>query len=216
MDPLAVAVGLGPLALYLGLMGVINFRRFPLVIPGWKDTALLLGAFTGFVIVGPMNLFFPLVAYFRFGLWVWVLLLALYTLVIISVNLWMKPRIVVYNVPYAELRPHLSEVALELDRDARWAGDCLWLPNRGVQLSVEYFGLLRNARLAAVGRGQDFQAWAELEEALRRRLQPLEVGRNWAGVSFLVLAVLLAATAILSLASQPDQVAEAFDRLLLR
>ncbi len=216
MDPLAVALAFGPVAVYCAIIGLINIRRFPLVMAGWKDTALLLSAFSGFAIIGPANLFFPLPAYLRFGVWVWVLLIVLYGLIIVSVILWMRPRIVVYNVPYTELRPVLSEVALALDLDARWAGDCLWLPTRGIQLLVEYFPLFRNARLIAVGRRQEFQAWADLEEELRRRLHAIDVGPHWAGGAFLAIGIFLALMAVLSLAAQPEQVAEAFDRLILR
>lgn len=216
MDPLALGLGFGPLALYLGVLGVVNYRRTPLVVPGWKDTAAFMLAFTGLFIVGPMNLFFPLPAYFQFGPWVWILLLALYLLLIASLNLWMKPKIIVYNIPYDDIRPALSESALELDPDARWAGECLSLPNRGIQLYLDYFPLFRNARLVAVGRRQDFRAWADLEEQLRVRLRHLEVGRNWAGVALLGVGLFLGAMVALGMVTQPSQVAEAFDRLFLR
>ncbi|MCS7238856.1 MAG: hypothetical protein NZ899_11390 [Thermoguttaceae bacterium] len=216
MDPLALGLGFGPIAIYLAALGIVNYRRFPLVIAGWKDTAAFMLAFGGLIVVGPINLFFPLPAYFQFGPWVWALLIALYLLAIVSLNLWMKPKIIVYNIPYDDIRPALSELALELDPDARWAGECLSLPNQGIQLYLDYFPLFRNARLVAVGRRQDFQAWAELEKRLRNRLRQLDVGRNWAGVSLLVVGLFLGAMVALGVASQPSQVAEAFDRLFLR
>lgn len=216
MDPLALGLGLGPLAVYLIWIGLINLRLRPAVITGWKDTACLALGMTGFVIVGPLNLFFPLPAYFRFGPWVWILLIALYALTITSVNLWMRPKIVIYNVPYGELRPVLSEQAIQLDPDARWAGECLLLPNLGVQLFLDYSPILRNAQLVAVGRKQDFQGWARLEAALRESLRQIEVGRNWAGLVFLGVGTLLGFAGMLGMLTMPEQVAEAFERLFLR
>jgi len=216
MDPLALGLGFGPIAMYLVAIGLLNLRRYPLIVPGWQDTAYLLLAFTGLFIVGPVNLFFPLPAYIRFGPWVWLLLLALLGLMIISINLWMRPRIVVYNVPYSELKPVLSEVALALDPNARWAGECLVLPTIGVQLFLDYAPLLRNARLVAVGRKQDLQSWNRLETALRKALEKTEVGRNWIGLAFLLPGMLLATIAALGMLTSPEQVADSLERLFLR
>ena len=216
MDPLALGLGFGPIAIYLFAIGLLNLRRYPVVLTGWQDTAYLLLAFVGLVVIGPINLFFPLPAYIRFGPWVWLLLLALLGLVIISINLWMRPRIVLYNIPYSELKPVLSEVALDLDPNARWAGECLVLPTIGVQLFLDYSPLLRNARLVAVGRRQDFQSWNQLEVALRKALEKTEVGRNWTGLAFLVPGLLLVTVAALAVLTSPEQVADSLERLFLR
>ena len=59
MNVLYLCLALGPPAIYLFLLGLINLTWRPLLVSGARDTALLGLAVSGLVIVGPMRLFFP-------------------------------------------------------------------------------------------------------------------------------------------------------------
>ena len=59
MEGFYLALAVGPLALYLLLIGTIRLRPHPFVTTGAKDTATLAIGLLGLVMIGPMELFFP-------------------------------------------------------------------------------------------------------------------------------------------------------------
>ena len=125
MDPFRLMITVGPLAIYLILLGYVNLRRSPLVTTGTRDTALLGFAVVGLVIVGPMELFMPEEAVRRFGgaPIVWLLLLGFYGLSVTLMILLSRPRLIVYNATLGHLRPILAELAATLDHNADPDGD---------------------------------------------------------------------------------------------
>ena len=58
MDSLHFCIAVIPLAVYLLMMGLLNLRRRPFVTTGARDAATLGIGVVGFVIAGPMELFF--------------------------------------------------------------------------------------------------------------------------------------------------------------
>jgi hypothetical protein len=197
MDPLHFCIAMGPLAVYLLLVGLINLSGRPFITSGARDTAALGVAISGFIVAGPMELFLPNAAATRFGAFVWLLLLAFYGLCLTLLVLLHRPRLIIYNVSADQLRPALAGVVAELDKEARWAGDCLVLPNLGVQLHVEPLAMLRNAQLVAAGPRQSFVGWRQLELALAKALRTSEWSPNPYGF-VLIFAGLLIAGAITS------------------
>ena len=137
MDPLHFCIAVAPLAVYLLLLGVINLKGRPFVTTGARDAAALSIGLVGFVIAGPMELFFPEGAASRFGGWVWLMLIVFYGLCISLVVLLMRSRIVIYNISLEQLRPILTNVAMKLDPKSRWAGDSLLMPDKRIHLHVE-------------------------------------------------------------------------------
>lgn len=213
-DPFTLGASLGPLALYLLVLGAINFYRRPFVVSGVRDTAALGLAAAGLVLIGPMQLFFPTVASIGMGAWVWALLAALYALAIVFLALLFRPRLVIYNVAPSELRPVLADVAGALDESARWAGDCLHLPALGVQLHIESFGLLRNVSLASSGPQQDHLGWRRLELALTAALGRLEVPRNRSAIVLVSAGLILVVFVLSSVSHDPQAVARSLVELL--
>ncbi len=216
MDPFRFLLGFGPLAVYLVFIGVINLLRRPVILSGWQDTLAMALGLAGLMVVGPLNLFFPVAAFLRFGPWVWVFLLALYGLIVVLVLFWARPRLVIYNIGYTDLRPLVSETAVSLDEDARWAGESLFLPNLGVQLHLEYSALMKNALLVAVGSRQDPEGWKQLEGELRLQLAKVRSSRNWSGLALVAMGSLLALGGILGVLGSPEIVAESFRELIFR
>lgn len=216
MDTFELSVALGPLAMYFVAVGIINLGLRPVVVRGSRETAALALALVGFVLVGPMALFFPEAAANQFGPLVWLLLLAFYTL---SVLLWMlvaRPRLVIYNVDPVQLRPLLTEVALEVDPAAHWAGDNLALPQRQVQLHVEDHPRMRNVTLLAVGAEQSPSGWRALENALRRAARSRLVGRNPRGVGLVSSGLVILAAIVYRTLENPQAIAEGLLDMLSR
>lgn len=204
MDSLRVSLALGPVAIYLLLLGAVNLSRRPLLVSGGRDATALALAVSGMLIVGPMKLFFPFQAAAQFGAYVWVLLLVLYAMCVALVLLTLKPRLVIYNLTLDTLRPILADLVDRLDTDARWAGDSLTLPTLGVQLYVDSLAAMRSTSLISAGGNQNLFGWRRLQRGLQDVLAREEVPRNPRGLSLVTLGLLLTAIIVLSIAQNPQ------------
>jgi hypothetical protein len=196
--PLFVVLALPPLALYLLLVGAINLRRHPLLLSGTRDTGLLALGLCGFAVAGPLELFLPETAAFRFGPWVWILMLTLYFLLTSLVGIMATPRLVVYNSTVEELRPVISSIARELDTQSRWAGDSLALPQMGVRLHIEPTRRMRCVQLVATGSQQNYEGWRRFERQMRKALRGQDTDRNLKGLYAIVTSCLLLVLVVLA------------------
>ncbi len=216
MDPLHFCIAVGPLAIYLLVLGIINLSRRPFVTSGGRDTAALGVAVGGFALAGPIELFLPDLAAQRFGPWVWLLLLMLYGLCLTLVVLLVRPRLVVYNTTVDQLRPILATVASELDKDARWAGECLVIPKLGIQLNVEAFSVLRNVQIVSAGPRQNYHGWQYLENELSKALRRINNVPNVSGFLFISCGVVIFSIATLWMLTDQQAVAQALNEILRR
>jgi uncharacterized membrane protein len=216
MDALHACLALGPPAVYLLLIGLVNLSRRPFLVSGARDAAALGLALSGFVMVGPIELCLPDAAAVRFGRYVWVLLIVLYALCLMLALLLARPRLIVYNTSAAQLRAVLADLVGQLDTDASWAGDVLVLPNLGVQLHVEHLAVMRNVSLTSVGGRQDPQGWHRLEAALAAALGRLPAARGARGVLLVAAGLLILSGLGYAVACDHGAVAQAlFDMLRL-
>lgn len=213
MDPFRLCIALGPVAIYFLLLGTINLSRRPLLVTGIRDSAAVGLALSGLSIVGPIELFFPTALALRFGPYTWVLMAALYALVLIPLLLTVRPRLVIYNISMDRLRPILAELVPELDTDARWAGDCLVLPKLGVQLHVDNTPAMRNVSLSALGRDQSQAGWRLLEQRLAEALADAKFERNPRGLSLITAGLLLLWFLCRAVAIDPDTTYQALFKL---
>ena len=216
MDSLHFCIAIIPLAVYLLLMGLLNLRRRPFVTTGARDAATLGIGVVGFVIAGPMELFFPEGAASQFGPWVWLSLIVFYGLCVSLVVLLMKPRLVVYNVSLEELRPILSKIAMELDPKSRWIGDALVIPQLKIHMHVEAVESLRNVQMLAGGNQQSMEGWLRLERELKEHMAKVAVGPNIMGIPFVIASVALAITVASYLIMDTEAVRVAWDNFFRR
>lgn len=214
MDAFHACLALGPLAVYLLLIGAINLSRRPFLVSGTRDAAALGLSISGFVIVGPIELCLPDAASVRFGAYVWVFLLALYALCVVLWLLMLRPRLIIYNVSADQLRPILAELVDQLDSNARWAGDMLVLPSLGVQLHVDSLAVMRNVSLTSVGRRQNPLGWQRLEQALGAALGQVPPARNARGAILLVGGLLILSGLGYAIACDPQAVTQALFEML--
>ncbi len=191
MDALHACLALGPLAVYLLLIGAINLSRRPFLVSGTRDAAALGLALSGFVIVGPIELSLPDAATVRFGVYVWVLLLAFYALCLVLLLLLLRPRLIIYNASADQVRAVLADLVDRLDSDGRWAGDALALPSLGVQLHLDGSLLTRNVSLTSVGARQEPLGWQQLEAALAAELGRLPTTRHAVGALFVAAGLMI-------------------------
>ena len=216
MDPLRFGIAVGPLAVYLLVMGIVNLISRPFVTTGARDTAAVGIGITGMMLVGPMELFFPEGAAIRFGAWVWLLMIAFYGLCVAFAVLLMRPRIVVYNTTMDQLRPILASTVAQLDSKARWTGDCLLIPSLNVHLNLEGFSLLRNVQLVAVGHRQSYEGWRKLEQILREAIRPIRTFPSLLGMVLVTIAISLSLGTWFWLARNQATVIPALNEMLWR
>ncbi len=201
-DPLRLAIAFVPLAAYFLLLGVLNARRRPFLTSGGSDLAALGAALSGVVLIGPIELFRHERVSADLGSYVWLFLLGFYWLWVGLAVLLSRPRLVIYNISEEELRPVLAETARILDPQARWAGDCLYLPKLGVQLHLESFDLMRHVSLVAGGTRQNLAGWRCLAS-------------NPRALGILLMALLLLAVSTGHMLADPQRVAQAMGELFL-
>ena len=213
MDPLRLAIACVPLSAYLLLLGVVNLRRRPLLTTGAADLAALGVALTGFVFVGPIELFHDPRMSADLGNFIWLFWLLFYWVSLSLAVLVARPRLVIYNASLEEVRPALADAAREVDREARWAGDNLVLPQLGVQLHLDGFGIMRHVTMKSSGGEQSLEGWRRLRKAVARSLKPLEVRPNPRSVSFLLLSAALFTITLLYLVNNPIEVAKAMTEI---
>lgn len=216
MDSLHFCIAVVPFAVYLLMIGLLNLRRHPFVTTGARDAATLGIGVVGFVIAGPMELFFPEGAASQFGAWVWVSLIVFYGLCVSLMVLLMRPRLVIYNVSLEELRPILSKIALELDPKSRWIGNALVVPQLKVHMHVEAVEWLRNVQMLAGGNQQSMEGWLRMERELKQHMVKVAVGPNVMGVPFLIVSGLLAVAAATFLIRDAEVVKLALDNFFRR
>jgi hypothetical protein len=216
MDPLHLAIATIPLALYLVMIGGLNLIRRPTMMSGVWEVLLLAFAVSGWILVGPIELFLPDTTVADYGIWVWIPLLGLYVLIVLLIALLMRPRIVIYNVSVEQLRPLLSQTVSELEERARWAGDCLTMPQQRVQLYIETYGGIRQVHLVAAGGQQDLDAWRRLGRALAPRLRELPVPIHARGASLLAIGLALLIAVGVTSVTRHQEIAAALRDLSLR
>jgi hypothetical protein len=210
IDPFRLAVALIPLAAYFWALGRIGRQKRPWLVGGGRDLAGLAVGIAGLAVIGPLELFMPVAAAARFGQYVWIFLLALYGLLVTFVVLVSRPRLVVYNITGDRLRPVLSETALGIDPDARWAGESLVMPGIGIQLHLETMPLLRNVSLVASGHEQHLVGWQRLEHELSAALAGVRSEPHTLGSLFCGLSILLVGSVLAYMMVSPDLLADGF------
>jgi len=110
-----------------------------------------------------------------------------------------RPRLVVYNITLEQLRPVVAEIVAALDPTARWAGETVALPGRGIQVHLDGRGGMRSVSVVALGSRTSAEGWGEFSRRLRQAIRGLRVRPSpWAAVFGCGGCGLLAAAAILA------------------
>jgi hypothetical protein len=216
MDPLRLCIALGPLAVYLLLMGFLNLARRPFLTTAPRDIAAIGVAVAGLILIGPIELFLTrhLAIPFVDHMWLfWSLVASLYLSTLTLAILAVRPRISLHNMTLEDAREGLAEAVGALDPQARWAGNSVVLPSLNVELALDEFVPLRSVALISVGRRQSYRGWKRLEAELAQILRRREVTPNPAGVSFVLSGLLLASVILWRWGRDPAAVAQTFTEM---
>ena len=138
----------------------------------------------------------------------------LFTLCLMLMLLNLRPRLVIYNVSMDQLRPILAEVVERLDPEARWAGDCLYLPGLGIQFHMEGTGWMRNVSFVSAGPKQDYHGWARLDAEMTLALRGVQTPWNVAGLFMLATGNALTIGLALAIVRDPQAIARTVFELL--
>jgi hypothetical protein len=218
MEAFNQCVALGPVAIYLLLLGVIGLARRPIVMSGGRDATALALAVSGMILVGPLALFFPesLAAHMGpSGRWyVWSMLTSLIVLCVAFMLLNLRPRLVIYNITVARLRPILAEIVQRLDPEARWAGDSIFLPGLGVQFHLDAVGWMRNVSLVSSGPKQDHLGWMRLRKELTAALRGVDSPWSFGGLLLLSAGNVLVIWLALVIVRDPQAIMRTVHELL--
>jgi hypothetical protein len=192
-----------PAAAYLATLAGLHLRRRPAVLAGSSDLFLLAAAGTGLAAAGPLALLQPAAGGTPWAAGMMVVGLGL---LVATVVLAARPRLVVYNITSEQLRPVVAEIAAALDPAARWAGETAALPGRGIQVHLDGRGGMRSVSLVALGGRTSPEGWAEFSRRLRQAVRGLRVRRSpWAAVFAGGAAALIGVAAWLAVAaSRPE------------
>ncbi len=214
MDPFRLCLAFGPLAIYLLVIGIINLSRRPIITNGTRETIALGMAVAGLILIGPMELFLPVASAAFFGPYLYLLLGGFYSMTLLFIVLVQSPRINIYNINAEQLQHVLPGLAVQLDSDSRFAGDCLLMPHLKVQLHVDRFSPLRSISLVPVGDQQSFQGWNTLERSLATELAKVPVTPSPQGVLLLIVAIGMLAILGQQLVGDPVAVTESMRDML--
>jgi hypothetical protein len=214
MDTFSACLALGPVAIYLVMLGAINLVSRPLVVSGTREIIALGLALSGLVIVGPMQLFMPQMAAARFGTLVWVLLIGFFALCLTLIVMLMRPRLVVYNVTLDQLHTSLAEVAARLDHDSTWADRALSMPQLHIHLVVDTFVPMYNVTLTATSHGQSVAGWRRLESALREAIGTSPAASRAHGLWLALCGLMILLVLAFRVADDPQTIAQGLSRIL--
>ncbi|MBM4020798.1 MAG: hypothetical protein FJ284_00855 [Planctomycetes bacterium] len=190
---LPIWVALLPLGVYLVALGWAHLSRRPVVVAGTVDLVALAAGVSGLVLAGPLAILQPAVGT---AAWATAILLGSLLLILAGGLLATRPRLVVYNVTLEQLRPLLAEVVGKLDASARWAGESVVLPARGLQVLLDGRGVARAVSVVAVGSRSSPEAWAEFARGVRRAARKLRVHRSPWGAAAVVVGLAIVAASL--------------------
>ncbi|MBL8826261.1 MAG: hypothetical protein JNM18_04695 [Planctomycetaceae bacterium] len=214
MDPFRTCLALGPLAVYALLLAVMHLSRRAWVVNGNRDLITLGVAVSGMVLIGPIELLMPAEHWVAQRGYAWLVVMVIYVVVLSLVALLGRPRITVYNITPAILRPILARIAAALDPQARWAGNSLVLPQLEMELHVEAMSPMQTVSIVATHEEQELVGWKRLEVELIDALRGVERTRNPWGYLFVSVALLFGALVALQLIVYPDAVAQGFSEMM--
>lgn len=166
LEWLRICVMAWPLAWYMTSLARTYKRSFPLMVPGWLDTAFLCGAMMGLVTAGPLTLILkPLLSPGREGSVLgiaWLLYMGLSGLVIVR----SKRGLVLYNCSPDSFKKKFSERMKELEPDlVEWKEHYIF-PKWEISFRMECSNWLRNVSLIPDSSFQNASGWSQLEAQL--------------------------------------------------
>jgi len=191
LDLLRFAIAILPLAAYTNVLGLMRLRPHPTVLSGAMDFLMMGLALIGLIAIGPIELFFPRAAYSLLGVWVWIVLIALYFFVVMLIALNNTPKLIVYGLNATTLKATLFELLNENQVRSEWLGDVVVLPELGIQACVEPAGRTAVSQIHAAGKEQSLPGWLTLERMLVQKVSTQRIDLKRQAVVWLLTSFFL-------------------------
>lgn len=217
-DPFASLIAFTPLLIYLFAIAIVRLRGRAFVTTGGADTAAVLVAISGLIVVGPMELFFPKATAFLLGPWVWIPLLLLYLLFGCLLIINGRPRLVVYGRTSEVLFDALSLAAESIDPSTRSDPETgqVHLPTVGVHLRIDAAPEHDCVNVVAFEPMLSPTFWRAIRMKLRSELRETSAPSPRRGWTVLALAILMTGWLVKYVASQPQLLVDGFQDWLVR
>ncbi|MGL6193756.1 MAG: hypothetical protein ACRC2T_02930 [Thermoguttaceae bacterium] len=164
LDNHAVIIAAVPLALYLTWVIGLRLRRKPTVISGPTDFLLLGFAVVGLMFVGPIKLLFPIGALMIWKSATYGMLISLYFLFVVLFGGIIGPRIVIYNIDGSKFTTVVDKLLANSGVES--TGNCINIPNIGVQFSYDVQKWGRCVVLRPTRRNQNIAGWVQLQKVI--------------------------------------------------
>ena len=110
----------------------------------------------------------------------------------------------IYNITPTQLKTSLGILVAELDKEAKWAGDSVELPQLGIQLSIDSKNTMRSCQIVAVGHHQNLASWVRLRVELSTHLKKIKLSANPYALSMIGFALLLGTLIALQIIQNPQ------------
>lgn len=203
-----------PLGAYLVLLGGIRARGRLLVTSGARDTFTLAMAISGLVLVGPVELFFPVDAATYYGVGIWPMLALLYALFIWLVVLARRPSLMVYGTKVHQILAPLHLACQRIDAASRLDVESatVRLPSVGIHLRIVPHHIGAVVDIEALEQDLSPLFWRQLLVALRAESAKLRCPAGSAPIGWLILLVglVLLGTAFALALWRPESVLQGF------
>jgi len=217
-EPFPALLAFTPLIVYLFLFAVIRIGGLVWVSTGGRDLAAVLFAISGFIVIGPMELFFPNATASFLGVWVWAPLTLLYFLFGCLLILSTKPKLVVYGRAVDEVYPALVDSARTLD-GATIANDGhlqVYLPTVQAHFRLEAMPGYDCISIVSFEPMLSSEVWRRLRTQLRERLRASPPPRPRRGWAMLGIALMMGYFLTRHVATQPALLVEGFREWMIR
>ncbi|MEM9369161.1 MAG: hypothetical protein AAGD07_24530 [Planctomycetota bacterium] len=217
-DAFALAVAIIPLSSYLLVLGTIRVLGKTLVLTGARDWVALFMAMSGFVVIGPVELFFPRAAAAILHGYVWIPILILYVLIMLLVCLTSRPRIVVYGRSPEQVFEALRQVGSETGGLVKVEPESGILVLDGPKVHMRVEGIrMHDATSVLFLESQVLPSTLEnLTTALQRKLTGTGVIRPRQGWGMLLSSLASLGILVAIAASEPSQMVASLRAFLFR
>lgn len=188
-----IVVALLPLATYLILLGGMRLLLRPVITTGARDLAAVGVAVSGFVVIGPLQLFFPSDAAAQLGWLVWLILGMLYVLCVGLVVLALRPSIIVYGMRLKDALPLVLQAAKTIDDQASLdeASGQINLDAKGVHLRVDPVGITDAVQIESFERNLHPRFWRMLLSQLRLQGRSVRCSFSVGGLTMLLAGLMM-------------------------
>lgn len=214
-DVFPLVVAFLPLATYFLLLGGLRIFH-PLVTTGVRDGMALAIGVSGFVVMGPMYLFFPTEAAAALGWVVWIVLLVLYALCVVLVLLSLKPKIIIYGLRLPDVLEPLLEACKTIDPTSTLdiSSQQILLNERGVRLRIDLLGMSDTVQIEAFEQNLHPKFWYHLLLELRSRIKSTRTGITGGGLGMLAIGLAMISFVVFQAVTQPGELLAGFRQWL--